>query len=166
MASKANFAHLHFHTEYSLLDGACKIDGVMDRAVEMGMPAVALTDHGVLYGAIEFYKKAKAKGVKPIIGCEVYVAPDKMKMTEHRRSASGSQSNHLVLLAENEKGYRNLGKLAVDTPASVSAGNHTWDSDPLSGALDLRDHSLPFLKRTSFADEHRRTVLPSFQGAR
>ena len=111
MISEQKFVHLHFHTEYSLLDGACHIDGVMERAHELGMPAVAMTDHGVLYGAIEFYKKAKAKGIKPLLGCEVYVAPEQMSMHEHRKSSTGSQSNHLVLLAENEKGFRNLATL-------------------------------------------------------
>ena len=70
-----SFVHLHVHTEYSLLDGACRIAGLMDRVKELGQDAIAITDHGVMYGAIDFYKAAKAAGVKPIIGCEVYVAP-------------------------------------------------------------------------------------------
>jgi len=102
------FVHLHFHTEYSLLDGACHVGEVMDAAQRMGMPAVAITDHGVLFGVIDFYKSAKKKGIKPIIGCEVYVAPEGMSMTERRRSETGSQSNHLVLLAESAVGYDNL----------------------------------------------------------
>ena len=69
-----SFVHLHVHTEYSLLDGACRIAGLMDRVKELGQDAIAITDHGVMYGAIDFYKAAKAAGVKPIIGCEVYVA--------------------------------------------------------------------------------------------
>ena len=69
-----SFVHLHLHTEYSLLDGACRIDGLMDRVKEVGQTAVAITDHGVMYGCIDFYKAAKAAGIKPIIGCEVYVA--------------------------------------------------------------------------------------------
>ena len=69
-----SFVHLHVHTEYSLLDGACRIDGMMDRVKELGQSAIAITDHGVMYGCIDFYKAAKASGVKPIIGCEVYVA--------------------------------------------------------------------------------------------
>ena len=72
---KSNFVHLHVHTHYSLLDGMCKIPKLLDRAVDFGMPAVAITDHGVMYGAIEFYKEAKKRGIQPIIGCEMYVAP-------------------------------------------------------------------------------------------
>ncbi|MEG2138114.1 MAG: PHP domain-containing protein, partial [Oscillospiraceae bacterium] len=70
-----SFAHLHVHTEFSLLDGACRIEGLMKRVKELGQTAVAITDHGVMYGVIDFYRAAKAAGVKPIIGCEVYVAP-------------------------------------------------------------------------------------------
>ena len=72
------FVHLHVHTEYSLLDGACRIDGLMERVKELGQEAVAITDHGVMYGVIDFYKAAKAAGIQPIIGCEVYVAPRTM----------------------------------------------------------------------------------------
>ena len=71
-----SFVHLHVHTEYSLLDGACRIDSIMDRVKELGQTAIAITDHGVMYGCIDFYKAAKAAGIKPIIGCEVYVAAD------------------------------------------------------------------------------------------
>ncbi|MBQ1590157.1 MAG: PHP domain-containing protein, partial [Oscillospiraceae bacterium] len=99
------FVHLHLHTEYSLLDGACRIGRLMDRVKELGQDAVAITDHGVMYGVIDFYKAAKAAGVKPIIGCEVYVAPrtrfDKVHGVDR-------ESAHLVLLCENETGYRNL----------------------------------------------------------
>jgi DNA polymerase-3 subunit alpha len=109
--SNQPFVHLHFHTEYSLLDGACRVEEVMEAAQRMGMPAVAITDHGVLYGAVDFYKSAKAKGIKPILGCEVYMAPEGTTMRERKKSESGSQSNHLVLLAENETGYRNLSHL-------------------------------------------------------
>ncbi len=80
MSSKnVPFVHLHFHTEYSLLDGACQVDRVMDVAHELGMKAVAITDHGTLYGLVDFYKKAKSKGIKPILGCEVYVAAGNMR---------------------------------------------------------------------------------------
>src|SRR5262249_58489003 len=75
--SHADFVHLHLHTEYSLLDGACRLDRLMDRAHELKFPALAITDHGVLCGAIDFYKAARDKGIKPIIGCEVYVAPNR-----------------------------------------------------------------------------------------
>ncbi len=100
-----SFVHLHVHTEYSLLDGACRIAGMMDRVKEMGQTAVAITDHGVMYGCIDFYKAAKAAGVKPIIGCEVYVARRGM---EDRVHGIDNDPYHLVLLCENRKGYENL----------------------------------------------------------
>lgn len=99
------FVHLHLHTEYSLLDGACRIGRLMDRVKELGQTAVAITDHGVMYGVIDFYKAAKAAGVKPIIGCEVYVAPRTMADKVH---GVDRESAHLVLLCKNETGYRNL----------------------------------------------------------
>ena len=100
-----SFVHLHLHTEYSLLDGACRIDGLMDRVKELGQSAVAITDHGVMYGCIDFYKAAKAAGVKPIIGCEVYVARRTMADRVH---GIDNDPYHLVLLCENRKGYENL----------------------------------------------------------
>ncbi len=106
------FTHLHVHTEYSLLDGCCRIKKLIDRAVSLGQKSIAITDHGVMYGCIDFYKYAKDKGIKPIIGCEVYVAPrsrfDKVKGPD-------SAYSHLVLLCKNNVGYQNLIKL-------VSAG--------------------------------------------
>ncbi len=106
--STSPFVHLHLHTDYSLLDGACDIAKVMDRAAEMNMAAVAITDHGNMFGAIKFYDAALKRGVKPIIGCEVYVAPT----NRFDRSPDSDRPNHLVLLCENERGYRNLVKLA------------------------------------------------------
>jgi DNA polymerase-3 subunit alpha len=100
----SNFVHLHLHTDYSLLDGACEIGELTAEAARRGMPAVAVTDHGNLFAAANFFHKATTHGVKPIIGCEVYVAPDNHK----NRGADAERSNHLVLLAENEEGYRNL----------------------------------------------------------
>ncbi len=99
------FVHLHLHSEYSLLDGACRIREIPRRAKELGQSAVALTDHGVMYGAVAFYKACMAEGVKPIIGCEVYVAPG--DRTDRVRTSSYFNT-HLVLLCENETGYRNL----------------------------------------------------------
>ena len=100
-----DFVHLHNHTEYSLLDGACRVNELIDAAIENGQSALAITDHGVMYGAVEFYKLAKEKGIKPIIGCEVYVAPrtrfDKVKEYD-------GEYRHLVLLCKNAEGYRNL----------------------------------------------------------
>jgi DNA polymerase-3 subunit alpha len=103
MAS-SNFVHLHLHTDYSLLDGACEIGELTTEAARRGMPAVAVTDHGNLFAAANFYHQATTHGVKPIIGCEIYVAPD-----NHRnRGAEADRSNHLILLCENDEGYRNL----------------------------------------------------------
>ncbi len=105
------FVHLHNHTEYSLLDGACRISELVARAVSERMPALAITDHGNLFGAIKFYQEAMKAGVKPIIGCEVYVAPK----TRFEKTASGASTAayHLTLLARNEEGYRNLIKLTT-----------------------------------------------------
>ena len=100
-----SFVHLHVHTEYSLLDGACRIDGMMDRVKELGQSAVAITDHGVMYGCIDFYKAAKAAGVKPIIGCEVYVT---RRSIADRVHGIDNDPYHLVLLCENRTGYENL----------------------------------------------------------
>ena len=99
------FVHLHVHSEYSLLDGACRITGLVDRAKELGQTAVAVTDHGVMYGTIDFYRAAKAAGIKPIIGCEVYVAP---RTRFDRVHELDDHPYHLVLLCRNEQGYRNL----------------------------------------------------------
>ena len=99
------FVHLHVHTEYSLLDGACRIKGIMDRVKEIGQDAVAITDHGVMYGVIDFYRAAKKAGIKPIIGCEVYVAP---RTRFDRVHGVDNEANHLVLLCKDEIGYRNL----------------------------------------------------------
>src|ERR1035437_9807666 len=110
--SHAEFVHLHLHTEYSLLDGACRLDRLMDKAHEQKFPALAITDHGVLYGAIPFYEAAGEKGVKPIIGCEVYVAPG--SRFEKKTSTGGRDVyHHLVLLAKDEAGYKNLIKLST-----------------------------------------------------
>lgn len=100
-----SFVHLHLHTEYSLLDGACRIDALPRRIKELGQTAVAITDHGVMYGAVAFYKACVAEGIKPIIGCEVYVAPRSRFDKEH---GLDSDYSHLILLCKNEVGYKNL----------------------------------------------------------
>ncbi len=105
--NKREFVHLHLHTEYSLLDGACRIDRLFDRVKKLGQTAVAITDHGVMYGCVEFYKAAKKAGVKPIIGCEVYVST----RTRFDKVNRIDGSNHLILLCENETGYKNLIKM-------------------------------------------------------
>ena len=107
-----SFVHLHVHTEYSLLDGACRIDKIAQRAKELGQTALAVTDHGVMYGAVAFYKACKEAGIRPIIGCEVYVAPRAMTDKAH---GTDNDYSHLILLCRNEQGYRNLCRL-------VSAG--------------------------------------------
>ena len=103
-----SFVHLHVHSEYSLLDGACRIDGLVARAKALGQTAVAVTDHGVMYGAVDFYRAAKQEGIKPIIGCEVYVAP---RTRFDRVHEVDDRPYHLVLLCRNEQGYRNLSAL-------------------------------------------------------
>src|SRR5258708_3057878 len=110
--SHADFVHLHLHTEYSLLDGACRLDRLMDKAHELKFSSLAITDHGVLCGAIDFYQAAHEKGIKPIIGCEVYVAPGSRF---EKKTTSGGRDvyHHLVLLAKDETGYRNLMQLVT-----------------------------------------------------
>ena len=104
-----SFAHLHVHTEYSLLDGSCKIKELVARAKALGMEHLAITDHGNMYGVIDFYRAAKDAGINPVIGCEVYVAPGSRF---DRESVKGEgRYNHLVLLAENDTGYSNLMKI-------------------------------------------------------
>ena len=106
-----DFVHLHIHTEYSLLDGACRIDRMFDRLKAIGQTACAITDHGVMYGCVAFFDAAKAAGIKPIIGCEVYVAT----RTRFDKVNRIDGNNHLILLCKNETGYKNLIKM-------VSAG--------------------------------------------
>jgi len=105
----ANFVHLHVHTQYSLLDGMIRLDDLFKKAREYAMPAIAMTDHGNMFGAIDFYKKAYANGIKPIIGCELYVAPGSRK--EKSSPSIGEATRHLVVLVKNMQGYKNLMKL-------------------------------------------------------
>src|ERR1017187_9488535 len=102
----SDFVHPHLHTEYSLLDGACRIDDVVEKAHALKMPAVAMTDHGNLYGAIDFYKAVKDRGMKPIIGCETYIAPG--SRLDKKSTNARDAAYHLVLLAKDETGYKNL----------------------------------------------------------
>ena len=106
----AEFTHLHLHTDYSLLDGACDVEKLVTRVDSIGQKAVAITDHGNIYGAVHFFDAAKAKGVKPILGCELYVC----KKEDHRADPQGDDYNHLLVLAENEEGYRNLVRITSE----------------------------------------------------
>ena len=103
------FTHLHVHTEYSLLDGSNKIKEYVKRVKELGMNSAAITDHGVMYGVIDFYRAARAEGINPIIGCEVYVAPN--SRFDKELTGGEDRYHHLVLLAENNRGYANLMKI-------------------------------------------------------
>ena len=104
-----NFTHLHVHTEYSLLDGSNKIQEYVNRVRELGMDSAAITDHGVMYGVIDFYRAARAAGINPILGCEVYVAPG--SRFDREIGSGDDRYYHLVLLAENNQGYANLMKI-------------------------------------------------------
>ena len=130
--SVMGFAHLHVHTEYSFLDGLCRLDALLDRAKEQGMTAIAITDHGAMYGVVDFYKKAKAAGIHPVIGCEVYTAGVSMHDRTHE---NGNRTGHLVLLAENMTGYKNLVKI-------VSAGfTDGFYYKPRVDTAQLRGHT-------------------------
>jgi DNA polymerase-3 subunit alpha len=110
----SQFVHLHLHTDYSLLDGACGVDKLVHRVHELGMPAVAMTDHGNIFGAVEFVNAAHKAGVKPIVGCELYICKKEDHHTE-RMAPEGDSYNHLIVLAENEEGYRNLVKITSES---------------------------------------------------
>ena len=103
------FTHLHVHTEYSLLDGSNKIKEYVRRVKELGMDSAAITDHGVMYGVIDFYKACRAEGIRPILGCEVYVAPN--SRFDKELTGGDDRYYHLVLLAENNTGYNNLTRI-------------------------------------------------------
>ena len=108
----AGFIHLHVHTQYSLLDGAIRLPDLMAKCKDFGMDTVTLTDHGAMYGALEFYTKARAEGLKPIIGCELYIAP-RDRFDRNARSA-GEAAFHIVLLAMNRTGYQNLLRIVIE----------------------------------------------------
>jgi DNA polymerase III subunit alpha len=127
----AEFTHLHLHTDYSLLDGACDVHKLMDRVSSLGQTAVAMTDHGNMYGAVHFFAAAKAKGIKPILGCELYIC----KHEDHRAPGDGDESNHLVVLAENEEGYRNL--IRITSEASL----HGFYRKPRVSKRYLAEHA-------------------------
>ncbi|MBP3435375.1 MAG: DNA polymerase III subunit alpha [Clostridia bacterium] len=157
------FVHLHVHSEYSLLDGACRLDGLISRARDLGQTAVAVTDHGVMYGLVEFYKAAKKAGIKPILGCEAYVAP----RTRHdRQHGIDSDNHHLVLLCENETGYANLVRLISAAWTEGSYSKPRVDRELLSqyheGLIALSAclaGEIPSALRQGNFDEARRLAL-------
>src|SRR5258708_2585361 len=131
---QSQFVHLHLHTDYSMLDGACDVEKLCQRVKEMGMPAVAMTDHGNIFGAVHFVNAAKHEGVKPIVGCELYVC----KKDDHnieRTPPEGDTYNHLLVLAENEEGYRNLVKITSE------ASLHGFYYKPRVSKRFLAEHS-------------------------
>src|SRR5258708_30105198 len=127
----SEFVHLHLHTDYSLLDGACNVEKLVDRVAKIGQKAVAMTDHGNIYGAVEFVDAAIKKGVKPIVGCELYVC----KKDDHRAPPEGDTYNHLLVLAENEEGYKNL--IRITSEASL----HGFYYKPRISKKFLAEHS-------------------------
>jgi DNA polymerase-3 subunit alpha len=127
----AEFTHLHLHTEYSLLDGACDVHKLVDRVAALGQKSVAMTDHGNIYGAVHFFNAAKDKGIKPILGCELYVC----KAEDHRAEVPNDQYNHLLVLAENEEGYRNL--IRITSEASL----HGFYRKPRVSKRYLAEHA-------------------------
>jgi len=127
----AEFTHLHLHTEYSLLDGACDVYKLVDRVAALGQTSVAMTDHGNIYGAVHFFDAAKAKGIKPILGCELYIS----KNEDHRAPGEGDDNNHLLVLAENEEGYRNL--IRITSEASL----HGFYRKPRVSKKYLAEHA-------------------------
>src|SRR5689334_7122279 len=125
------FVHLHLHTDYSLLDGACGVPGLIKRVAEVGQKAVAMTDHGNIYGTVEFVEEATKAGIKPIVGCELYIC----KKDDHRAPPEGDTYNHLLVLAENEEGYRNLIKITSE------ASMHGFYYKPRISKKFLAEHS-------------------------
>ena len=129
--SQSQFVHLHLHTDYSMLDGACEIERLVKRVKELDMPAVAMTDHGNIFGAVAFANAAKEAGVKPILGCELYIC----KKEDHRAAPEGDSYNHLIVLAENDEGYRNLVKIVSE------ASLHGFYYKPRISKKFLAEHS-------------------------
>src|ERR1051326_4418691 len=127
----SQFVHLHLHTDYSMLDGACDVEKLCERVSQMGMPAVAMTDHGNIFGAVHFVNAAHKYGVKPIVGCELYVC----KKDDHRAAPEGDTYNHLLVLAQNEEGYRNLVKITSE------ASLHGFYYKPRVSKKFLAEHS-------------------------
>ncbi|HLB90049.1 MAG TPA: PHP domain-containing protein, partial [Terriglobales bacterium] len=130
----SQFVHLHLHTDYSMLDGACDVEKLVQRVKELGMPAVAMTDHGNIFGAVHFVNAAKQAGIKPIVGCELYICKKEDHNIE-RTPPEGDTYNHLLVLAENEEGYRNLVKITSE------ASLHGFYYKPRVSKKFLTEHS-------------------------
>ena len=127
----SDFVHLHLHSDYSMLDGACDVSDLCKRVKALDMPAVAMTDHGNIFGAVHFFNAAKEAGVKAILGCELYIC----KKDDHRATPEGDTYNHLLVLAENEEGYRNLTKIVSE------ASLHGFYYKPRVSKRFLSEHS-------------------------
>ena len=127
----SQFVHLHLHTDYSLLDGACDVEKLCEHVSKLGMPAVAMTDHGNIFGTVHFVNAAYKHGVKPIVGCELYIC----KKDDHRAAPEGDTYNHLLVLAEHEEGYRNLVKITSE------ASLHGFYYKPRVSKKFLAEHS-------------------------
>ena len=153
------FVHLHVHTEYSLLDGACRIGGIMERVKALGQDAIAITDHGVMYGVIDFYRAAKAAGIKPIIGCEVYVAPRTMHDRVH---GIDNEARHLVLLCENQTGYQNLSYMVSRAFQDGFYGKPRVDID----LLEAHSEGLIALSACLAGEIPRRLMNNDYEGAK
>ncbi len=142
------FTHLHTHTEYSLLDGMSKMAPLMDRVKELGQEAVAMTDHGALYGTIDFYREATARGIKPIIGLEAYVAQG----SRHSRERGDSSPYHLVMLARNMTGYKNL--IALTTKANLEGYYYKPRID--RELMEMHSEGITVLSGCPSSEFHRR----------
>ena len=127
----AEFTHLHLHTDYSLLDGACDVEKLVKRVADIGQKSVAITDHGNIYGAVHFFEAAKHHGIHPILGCELYIC----QKEDHRADPQGDDYNHLLVLAENEEGYRNL--VRITSEASL----HGFYKKPRVSKKYLAEHA-------------------------
>ena len=127
----AEFTHLHLHTDYSLLDGACDVEKLVKRVADIGQKSVAITDHGNIYGAVHFFEAAKRHGIHPILGCELYIC----QKEDHRADPQGDDYNHLLVLAENEEGYRNL--VRITSEASL----HGFYKKPRVSKKYLAEHA-------------------------
>ncbi|MBR6444072.1 MAG: PHP domain-containing protein, partial [Firmicutes bacterium] len=153
------FTHLHVHTEYSLLDGASRIKDVVARAKELGMDSLAITDHGVMFGVIDFYRECKAQGIKPVIGCEVYTVA---RTLDDKDPEKDKYQGHLILLAENNTGYKNLMKI-------VSLGfTRGFYYKPRIDRNVLREHSegIIALSACLAGDVQRKLLNDDYEGAK